>query len=127
MALHIFLTSTRQTRPDNTAMVTAIRAAVADPVAVLTSFDGRTAIGKKSTDWTAAQIASAQQIFDSTPAVTPQQQAQRTVDRFPVETRALVLALIDALNTVRAKLPTPLPPITPAQALQAIRDKAGVL
>lgn len=127
MATHIFLTSTRLTRPDNAAMATAIRAAVGDPVAVLTSLDGRTAIGKKSTDWTAAQIASAQQIFDTTPPVTRQQQAQRAVDRFPVETRALVLALIDALNTVRAALPTPLPAITPAQALKAIRDKAGAL
>jgi hypothetical protein len=47
--------------------------------------------------------------------------------RWPIALRALVLTLIDQLNVIRAALPTPLPAITPAQALAAIRTKAGTL
>jgi hypothetical protein len=61
------------------------------------------------------------------PTATPQLAAQRQIADWPIEYKALVLALIDALNVVRSKLPTPLPAITPTQAIQAIRDKAGTL
>ena len=53
--------------------------------------------------------------------------AQAIIDAYPIELRALVLALVDALNVIRAALPAPLPPITPAQALAAIRNKAATL
>jgi hypothetical protein len=53
--------------------------------------------------------------------------AQLDVDAFPVATKAIVLALIDQLNVIRAGLPTPLGAITPAQAIAAIRTKAGLL
>lgn len=53
--------------------------------------------------------------------------AQMDVDNFPLQTRAIILALIDQLNVIRAALPTPKPDITPAQALAAVRAKAGTL
>lgn len=53
--------------------------------------------------------------------------AQIDVDQFSIATRAIVLALIDQLNVIRAALSPAKPAITPAQALQAIRDKAGTL
>jgi len=53
--------------------------------------------------------------------------AQKVVDAWPIEVRALCLALIDQLNVIRAALPTPLSAITPAQAIAAVRAKAGTL
>lgn len=127
MATHLTFPVSRPTPPDTAAMTAAIQAALNDPSAMLGTPDGLTVYAKKATDWTPAQIAQAQQVIANAPALTPQVTAQRTVDRFPIEYRALILALVDALNVVRAKLPTPLPPITPSAALQAIRDKAGTL
>jgi hypothetical protein len=37
------------------------------------------------------------------------------------------LTLLDQINTIRAALPAPLPPITPAQAAAAVRAKAATL
>ncbi len=82
---------------------------------------------------TSAQRMQAQSIIDAVAvdeaaqAAEERRLAQLTVDAFPIVTKALVLALIDQLNIIRSKLPTPLPAITPAQTLQAIRDKAGTL
>ena len=126
MATHITITTTRATWPDNVALSAAIKAAT-DATAVLTCLDGTTAIGKKATDWTPQQIAAAQTILDTAAAVTPQVLAQREVDRFPLAYKALVLALIDQINVIRAALVPPKVAITPAQAIAAIRDKAGTL
>jgi hypothetical protein len=82
---------------------------------------------KKSTAWTTPQITAVQNIIDTAPTRTPQTIAQSEVDRWPIAVQALVLTLIDQINVLRSKLPTPLPPITPAQAIQAVRDKAGTL
>jgi hypothetical protein len=59
--------------------------------------------------------------------VTAQLTAQSQIDAWPLMTKALVLALIDQLNVIRAALPVPLGPISAAQALAAIRAKAGTL
>lgn len=53
--------------------------------------------------------------------------AQALIDTMSIFNKARDLALIDQLNVIRAGLPTPLGPITPAQALAAIRAKAGTL
>ncbi len=37
--------------------------------------------------------------------------------------RAVLLTILDQLNTIRAALPTPLPPITPTQAKTAVQNK----
>jgi hypothetical protein len=56
-----------------------------------------------------------------------QQAAQAFIDTLPIWAKALALALVDQLNVIRAALPAPLPAITVAQAIAAIRAKAGTL
>lgn len=60
-------------------------------------------------------------------ALADQQDAQAFVDTLPIWAKALALALVDQLNVIRGNLPAPLPPITAAQAIAAIRAKAGTL
>lgn len=60
-------------------------------------------------------------------AAQDQRDAQARVDALEITLKAIVLALVDQLNVIRAALPSPLGPITPAQALAAIRTKAGTL
>lgn len=122
MASYITLTTTH--RPDPIAVVAAIKTATGDATAVLI-FDGSAWRGKKATAWTAPQIADAQTILDTTPALTKQVEAQREIDEWPIMFRALVLTLIDELNILRNL--HGLAPRTPAQAITAIRNKAGTL
>jgi hypothetical protein len=96
-----------------------------DPTAGLYVATDGTVTVKKATDWTANQIAQVQTLLDTAPANTPQLQAQIEVDTWPLSVRALVLTLIDQLNTLRAF--HGLPAVTPAQALAAVRAKAGTL
>jgi hypothetical protein len=56
-----------------------------------------------------------------------QQTTQAFIDTMSIFEKAIVLALVDQFNVIRAALPSPLQPITPAQALAAIRAKAAVL
>jgi hypothetical protein len=60
-------------------------------------------------------------------ATQDQLDAQAFVDTLPIWAKALALALVDQLNVIRAALPAPLGPITVAQAIAAIRAKAGTL
>lgn len=106
------LTTLRQTDP------TVGGAPLGDPLSVTLD---------KDTAWTPAQITGTQNIINTAPANTAQLQAQFDVDSFPLVQKAVILALIDQLNVIRAALPTPLAPLTPAQALAAIRAKAGTL
>ena len=130
MAAYATFTTARTTMPDMVALTLAVRAATGDATAALyrvppgASGEWR---GKKATAWSAADLTAAQAALDTTPSLTAQLGAQRTVDSFPIETRAIVLALIDQLNVIRAALPVPLSAITPAQAIAAIRTKAGTL
>ena len=82
---------------------------------------------KKATGWTAPQIAAAQTVIDGAPGLTAELTAQALVDTLPIIQQAIVLALIDQLNVIRGALPVPLGAITPAQAIAAIRAKAGAL
>lgn len=126
MSLYQAFTSTRLTDPDPAILLTRLKGFDAtagvqyDPVARVWKV-------KKATDWTAAQITSAQTFLDTCPEVTPQSLAQHEIDGWPISVKALVLTLIDQLNLIRSSLPVPLPAITPAQALSAIRTKAGTL
>lgn len=80
---------------------------------------------KKATVWTAGQISAAQNVLDTCVAVSAQSIAQNEIDSWPISMKALVLTLIDQLNVLRAF--HGLGAITPAQALSAVRTKAGTL
>lgn len=118
--------STRTTEPDPGTLFAQLRAL--DATTGL-SHDPGTQIYrvKKATAWLPGHLTAAQNVIDTAPAVSPQLIAQNEIDHWPISQKALVLALIDQLNTIRAALPSPLPPITPAQALAAVRAKAGTL
>ena len=51
-----------------------------------------------------------------------QKEAQAQIDAIPI-----VLTLVDQINVLRAALPTPLPAVTPQQAISAIRNKVSTL
>jgi hypothetical protein len=86
-----------------------------------------------ATSATPAQRTQGQSIVDTAvvdaaaQTIVDQKDAQVGVDQLPIILRAVVLALIDQLNVIRAALPTPLSAITPAQAIAVIRAKAGTL
>lgn len=121
--------SPRTTAPDVPSLTATLRGLdpTADPQPVRVIDGVPTLIVKKATSWTAPQIAAAQNAIDSAPAQTDQRDAQSAIDSMDLATKALALALIDQLNVLRAALPTPLGAITPAQAITAIRAKAGTL
>ncbi len=78
----------------------------------------------KATPWQAAEITAVQAAVTAAPASSA---PLFSTDSFPLVHKAIVLALIDQLNVIRNLLPIPLGAITPAQALAAIRAKAGTL
>jgi len=121
-------TSARTTEPDAGSLLTLLRATDAT-IGVRHVGGSAVYVVKRSldSDWTVTEIAAAQTIIDTAPARTPSLVAQEHIKAWPIEQRALVLALIDQLNAVRAALPTPLAPITPAQVLTAVVNKAKTL
>lgn len=82
---------------------------------------------KKATAWTAPQTTSAQNVIDTAPASSPQLTAQNEIDNWPISQRAFAYALLDVINLLRTQPTTAFAAITPAQVLQAIRDKAATL
>lgn len=126
MASYITLTSARTTVPDAVALVANVKAAT-DATATLIRLPDGSYRGKKATDWTPADIAAAQSAIDTTPALTAQLEAQRLIDAMPLWEKAAFLLILDRFNLVGARLSPPVANVTPAQFLQAIRDKAGTL
>jgi hypothetical protein len=124
-AFYTEITSVRAV-PDVATLLASIRALDATAV-VYEPLTPPTYTIRKATPWTAPQIAAAQTVIDTAPDATARLTAQATIDSWPIELKALVLALIDQLNTIRAALPVPLGPITPTQAIAAVRSKAGTL
>jgi len=125
MSAYQTFTSSRGTEPDAAALLANLRAL--DATVGVQHVPGPSYVLKKATAWTAPQMAAAQTVIDTAPASTPQLSAQAAVDSLPIFERAIILALIDQLNVIRAALPVPLGAITPAQAISAIRAKAGAL
>lgn len=124
MALYQLFTSTRTTEPHFETLVAQLKALDASAGVQ------RTATGwviKKETPWTTQHRNAAQNVIDTCPAVSPQLIAQAEIEQWPISMRAFALALIDQINVLRARGNQPLPEITPAQALQAIKDKAATL
>lgn len=125
MASYHQFTSTRVTWPDVPTLQATLRTALVDPDVGLAVQDAQHVTVKKKASWSAADIAAAQVAIDTAPELTPQLAAQRRVDELPIEFRALVLTLVDQINVLRAALE--MPQVTPAQAISAIRAKAGTL
>src|SRR6267143_4156074 len=125
MASYKTFTTARPTAPDPVVLADAVRTATSDPTAVLHNGLDGTWLGKKLAPWSTADITATQNALDTAVAHTPQRAAQYIIDGWPIETRALLLTLLDQLNVIRSKLIPPLSAITPAQAVQAVRDKAG--
>lgn len=126
MADYAMFTTTRTTTPDPVALAAAVRSATTDSTAVIVRTPGGWR-GKKAAAWSAGDLSAVQNALETTAELTASMTAQREIDVWPIMFKALVLALIDELNIVRAALPTPLPARTPGQAINAIRNKAGTL
>jgi hypothetical protein len=119
----------RGTPPDDVALLSAVKAALGnDPTLGLSyTADPTRFVVTKATAWLAAELTAVQAAIEGAPALTPQVVAQRAIDAMLIYDKARDLALIDQLNVIRAALPAPKPDITIAQALAAIRAKAGTL
>lgn len=122
MAFSQKFTANRADQPHWPSVITTLRQQ--DPTAGLMP-DGMSATIDKATDWTPQQITQVQNVIDTAPADTPQLEAQFQVDSISLFDKALVLTLIDELNILRAL--HGLAARTPAQALAALRAKAGTL
>lgn len=116
--------------PDLGALATAVRPTVGDPFyvnaqiatgGVVTVYIG------KPTAWSGPDITTVQAAVTAAPVATPQTDAQNVIDNMAIFEKAILLTLLDQVNTIRNLLPIPLPPITPATALAAVRAKAATL
>ncbi len=126
MAFYQTFTTVRTTEPDPASLLTQLRSL--DATVGIQHVPGTSVYTlKKATTWTAPQMNVAQNALEAAVAMSPELSAQSAIDSWPIELKALVLTLIDQLNTIRAALPVPLGAITPAQALAAVRTKAGTL
>ncbi len=121
MATYQTFTVVRTTQPDPASLLAQLRAL--DATAGVQHLPGTQVYTiKKTTAWTGPQITAAQNVLET----AEQLAAQSRIDAYPIEIRALVLVLIDEINRLRAGT-APATAITPAQALAAIRTKAGTL
>ena len=119
-------TTARITIPDYVVLLAAIKSSLGDSTATISGI-WQNWHAEKATAWTPTQIIAVQNLLDTTIPVTLELLAQRDIDFWPIELKALALAIIDQLNVIRAALPIPLAAITPAQAIAAIRAKSGTL
>lgn len=126
MASYQPFTSARLTEPDPALLLSQLKALDAS-AGVQHELGTQAYVIKKATGWSQPQINAVQNVIDTAPAATPQTRAQTRIDSLPISEQAIILTLLDQINVLRAALPVPLPAITPAQALSAIRAKAGSL
>lgn len=124
MAQYQPMVASRTTQPDLPALIASLRASIANDVGVQ-MFDSQHYLLKKANPWAAGEIAAAQTLLDAAPAITPQREAQSQIDNMPMVWKAIALTLLDQINVLRAN--DGLAAVTPAQALAAIRAKAGTL
>lgn len=116
--------------PDLAALSITIRPTLGDPFylnAQLSSAGVVTVFVDKPSVWTGPQTTAVQSAITAAADATPQTDAQNQIDGMPIFEKAILLALIDQLNVIRAALPVPLGAITPAQAAAAVRAKAATL
>lgn len=119
---HNFFTGTVR---DPLALTAAVRVACGDATAGVATVDIAQIVVKKATDWTTPQVSATQTAIDGCPQLTSQRQAQNEIDNWPISMKAFALALVDQINVLRVA--AGMQAVTPAQALAAIRSKAGTL
>jgi hypothetical protein len=116
--------------PDVGALANPIRAAIGDPFYVgvqLSSGGIVTVYVDKPTAWQATEITAVQTAVTAAADATPQTDAQNFIDQMPIWAQALALALVDEINRLRTQPTTVFSTVSAAQALNAIRAKAGTL
>lgn len=126
MAFYLDLSSARTTVPDEPSLLVLLRANV-DPAVVVGPLSQTRFRLKKSTLWTAPQIVAAQTALDTAAARTDELTAQFEVDKLGIRERAILLTLLDQINLLRTQPTTVMASVTPAQAIAAVRTKAGTL
>lgn len=80
---------------------------------------------KKNTVWTPSEITQATNVIQNSSEVSERLTAQQIIDSLSIVDRAIILVLIDEINILRQA--AGMQPRTPAQAIMAIRNKAGTL
>ena len=126
MSSFVDFSSPRTTVVDQPSLLTLLQTQV-DPLIRLGPLSQTTFRLTKPTDWTSPQISTAQNLLDTAPARTARLSAQAEIDRLSVHEQALLLTIIDELNRLRTQPTTSFAAFTPAQAIAAVRAKAGTL
>lgn len=109
--------------PDLSALATAVRPTLGDPFYLGVSAGVVTI--QKPTAWIAGDITTVQAAVTACAAASAQTDAQDAIDAMSIFEKAIILTIIDQLNILRAF--HSLGAITPAQAVTAVRAKAGTL
>jgi hypothetical protein len=125
MAAYQSFASGRTTEPDPASLLAQLRAVVDATVGVQHAVGTVGYVLKKTTAWTAPQITAAQNAIDTAPTTSDQLTAQALIDSLSIFDKAQDLTLLDEINVLRSALS--LTPRTVAQAIAAIRTKAGTL
>lgn len=81
----------------------------------------------KATVWTPAQMAAVESILNATDPAAEHAAAQGIIDAMPLWEKAAFLLVLDRFNLIAPRVSPPLAQVTPAQFLQAIRDKVATL
>jgi hypothetical protein len=122
-----FFQTTRTTMADPVTLVANVRAAVSDATADCFANDPTHYIATKATPWLPADVAACQSVIDACPTATPQSLVKAYLDAQPLVERARDLTILDQVNLIRSKLPTPLVAITVAQWINAVKAKVDAL
>jgi hypothetical protein len=125
---HVF--SRTGNAPDLGALIPPVRTAVGDPFylsAELKIGGVVTIVVEKPTDWQPTEITAVQTAVNAAADSTPQTEAQNLIDQMPAWAEALALTLLDEINRLRTQPTTTFGLITPKQAVDAMRAKAGIL
>jgi hypothetical protein len=115
----------RPTEPDIPALADAIRAhmATAATGSFYVSWTGQSVV-IEAANLANVNDATVQAAVDAAPAPSNKISVKRWVDEMPIPEKAMLLTILDGVNTIRGKLVPPLNAITPAQFLSAIKTKA---
>lgn len=115
--------------PDLPMLATAIRPTIGDPFYVYAQVDNGAwrVLVEKPTAWVAGDITTVQNAVTAAADATLQSDAQNQIDQMPIFQKAILLTLLDQINTLRTQPSTTFAAVTPAQAIAAVRTKAGTL